>query len=109
MEKIYILPLLALVLTAAVVAACIASMQTLQAEPPETRRLAVKAFGLPSIAVGASYRATRNPLLETYCTSLYDMPGGYCYIYTASFIGTPMRDPAFTSAIPGFHLKALKE
>jgi hypothetical protein len=37
--------------------------------------------GLPSITVGNLNPSARNPGLELLCTSLYDVPGGYCYYF----------------------------
>jgi hypothetical protein len=37
--------------------------------------------GLPSIAIGNLNPSARNPGLELFCTSLYDVPGGYCYYF----------------------------
>jgi hypothetical protein len=41
-----------------------------------------KMIGLPSLAVGNLNPAARNPGLEVLCTSLYDVPGGYCIYFT---------------------------
>jgi hypothetical protein len=38
--------------------------------------------GLPSVAIGNLSPAARNPGLEIFCTSLYDVPGGYCNYFT---------------------------
>jgi hypothetical protein len=38
---------------------------------------------LPSIAIGNLNPSARNPGLEIFCTSLYDVPGGYCYYFTS--------------------------
>ena len=35
-------------------------------------------IGLASIIVGNLNPSARNPGLELFCTSLYDIPGGYC-------------------------------
>ena len=45
--------------------------------------------GLPSIAVGNTNIAARNPGVEIWCTSFYDTPGGYCYYFTQ---GMPHSD-----------------
>jgi len=45
--------------------------------------------GLPSLAIGNLSPAARNPGLEMICTSLFDLPGGYCYYYE---IGVPFED-----------------
>jgi hypothetical protein len=42
--------------------------------------------GLPSIAIGNLNPATRNPGLEIWCTSFYDLPGGDCHYFT---LGVP--------------------
>jgi hypothetical protein len=41
-----------------------------------------KMIGLSSLAVGNLNPAARNPGLEVLCTSLYDVPGGYCSYFT---------------------------
>jgi len=107
-RKLYLLPLAALILTIFVLALAAYSEQEWKAERPPEDITFRETLGLPSIALGTNYGATRNPLLEVYCTSLYDMPGGYCYIYSASFLGTPLKDPVFRAAIPGFNLTAQK-
>lgn len=38
--------------------------------------------GLPSIAIGNLNPSARNPGLELFCPSLYDVPGGYCYYFS---------------------------
>ena len=38
--------------------------------------------GLPSVATGNLNPSARNPGLEIFCTSLYDLLGGYCYYFT---------------------------
>ena len=37
---------------------------------------------LPSIAIGNLSPSARNPGLETLCTGLFDVPGGYCSYFT---------------------------
>jgi hypothetical protein len=34
--------------------------------------------GLPTVAIGNLNPAARSPGLEVFCTSIYDVPGGYC-------------------------------
>jgi hypothetical protein len=51
-----------------------------KAENPDYLRQLV---GLPSVAVGNLNPSARNPGLEYLCTSLYDVPGGYCYYFTS--------------------------
>jgi hypothetical protein len=45
--------------------------------------------GLPSIVLGNLNPAARNPGLEILCTSLYDVPGGYCYYFVP---GVPLSN-----------------
>ena len=109
MRKINLLPLVALILTIMVFALCfINELSWAVLGQSEARKTVREVIGLPSIALGTNYGATRNPLLEVYCTSLYDMPGGYCYIYIASFVGWPMSDPSFLEKVPGFNFTAMK-
>jgi hypothetical protein len=49
-----------------------------KASSPDSLRQIV---GLPSIIVGNLNPSARNPGLELFCTSLYDVPGGYCYYF----------------------------
>ena len=48
--------------------------------------------GLPSVAVGNLSPSARNPGVEALCTSLYDVPSGYCYYFSMGvpFINFPM-------------------
>ncbi len=65
------------ILVAASVFSCVTSELSWSARaghPNPLRQL----VGLPSDAVGNLNPVTRNPGLELYCTSLYDMPGGFC-------------------------------
>jgi hypothetical protein len=39
--------------------------------------------GLSSLVVGNLNPSARNPGLELFCTSLYDVPGGYCYYFSS--------------------------
>jgi hypothetical protein len=80
-----------LVLVAFVVASSIASevawsTNTLESEKTASLRELV---GLPSVAVGNLNPSARNPGLEIFCTSIYDVPGGYCDYFTS---GVPHLD-----------------
>jgi hypothetical protein len=57
-----------------------------KANNPDSLRQLV---GLPSITVGNLNPSARNPGLELLCTSLYDVPGGYCYYFAP---GVPMTN-----------------
>jgi hypothetical protein len=108
-RKIDLLPLAALILTLMVFAFCFVNeLNWVVLEQNPVRQTVREVIGLPSIALGTNYGATRNPLLEVYCTSLYDIPGGYCYIYIASFVGWPMQSPDFFKTVPGFNLTAMR-
>ena len=54
--------------------------------------------GLPSVAIGNLNPASRNPGVEVFCTSLLDMPGGYCYYFTS---GETFNDFNRTVSITG--------
>lgn len=106
MKRIVALPILALVLTVTLMALCAYSeaewgRKTYDSALRET-------IGLPSIAVGTNYEGTRNPLLEIFVRSLYDVPGGYDYVVSSSFIDTPMRLGFYREGIPGFNMTARK-
>ena len=104
-----LLPLLTLILTVLVLLSCLFNELYWESSIQNPVKADVrKTIGLPSIAIGTNYGATRNPLLEVYCTALYDMPGGYCYIFIASFVGWPMQDPEYFKTVPGFNLKAMR-
>jgi hypothetical protein len=102
MKRIVLLPILAIVFTASLISLCALSelgwaSRTYDSTLRET-------IGLPSIAVGTNYEGTRNPLLEIFVRSLYDVPGGYDYVVTSSFIDTPMRQGYFRENVPGFNM-----
>jgi hypothetical protein len=54
--------------------------------------------GLPSLAIGNLNPAARNPGLEVLCTSLYDVPGGYCIYFTQ---GVPQLNLTLACNITG--------
>lgn len=102
MKRIVLMPVLAVILTVALIAVCVQSelgwaSRTYDNDLRET-------IGLPSIAVGTNYEGTRNPLLEIFVRSLYDVPGGHDYVVTSSFIDTPMRVGFFRENVPGFNM-----
>ncbi len=108
MRKILALPVAALLMFVLVLSMNLVSEQAWSdaARRVEEEQAIRRVVGLPSIAIGTYYGATRNPLLEVYCTSLYDVPGGYCYILAAIFVDTPLRDPVYSRTIPGFNMTA---
>ncbi|MEM4706146.1 MAG: hypothetical protein QXW27_01225, partial [Candidatus Methanomethylicaceae archaeon] len=67
-----------------------------------------KTIGLPSIAIGTNYEGTRNPLLDVFVRSLYDIPGGHDYVVASSFIDTPLKLREFFERIPGFNISVKK-
>jgi hypothetical protein len=71
---------MATVLLVFVSLSCLASelSWSAKANSPDSLRQIV---GLPSIVVGNLNPSARNPGLEILCTSLYDVPGGYCYYF----------------------------
>jgi len=108
----FIIPVIALIMLISVLASCAVSEQTWrdlkytrQEGEYDIRRL----IGLPSINAGGNYKATRNPLLELFCTSLYDVPNGHDYIYPAtSYVDTPLRDPEYFKTVPEFNMSAVR-
>ena len=109
---IFIVPIITLIMLAAVLAACAVSEQTwsdIKYTRPEGEQDIRRLVGLPSINAGGNYKATRNPLLEIFCTSLYDMPNGHDYIYPAtSYVDTPLRDPEYLKTVPEFNMSAVR-
>jgi hypothetical protein len=111
--SIFIVPLITLIMLVSVLTACAVSEQTwkgIKDARPEGEYEIRKLVGFPSINAGGNYKATRNPLLEVFCTSLYDMPNGHDYIYPAtSYVNTPLRDPEYMKLIPEFNMTAIRE
>lgn len=106
MKKIIVLPILALIFTASLIIVSLKSESDWQSGGRSTELR--QAIGLPSIAIGTNYEGTRNPLLEIFVRSLYDVPGGYDYVVPSSFIDTPMWQTYFRSITPGFNMTATK-
>lgn len=104
MEKVYLIPILAIVSTILVLAMPILSEVSWQHREDyyELRRT----IGLPSIAIGVNYEGTRNPLLDVFVKSLYDVPGGHDYVVVSSFIDTPLRLKEYFERLPGFNMSA---
>ncbi len=109
MNKVLSLPIITLILMSFLIVAYVLNEQDWSKKRVSEENEIRAIIGLPSIALGTKYGATRNPLLELYCTSLYDLPGGYCYIMSASFIDTPLRDPVYFRTVPEFNMTAFKE
>jgi hypothetical protein len=99
-----LIPILAVVFTAAVIG--IALWGGSSPIPSQDDGNLRRTVGLPSIAIGTNYEGTRNPLTELYVRSLYDIPGGYDYVVSSSFIGTPLVLDFYRELIPGFNLTA---
>ncbi len=106
MRRIVVLPALAIVFTAALMS--LAAYSESQWSNHEYDKNLREILGFPSIAIGTNYEGTRNPLLEVFVRSLYDIPGGYDYIVSSSFIDTPMRLVDFRERTPGFNFTAVK-
>jgi hypothetical protein len=73
--------LLLIVSTSFVVVSCIQSEISWAAKDagPNLERAVAQ---LPNIAVGNLSTYVRSGGLEVMCTSLYDVPGGYCFYFT---------------------------
>lgn len=106
MRRMIVLPLFAIIFTAALISVGLYS--EVQWSGREHDRAIREVLGFPSIAIGTNYEGTRNPLLEVFVRSLYDVPGGYDYIVSSSFIDTPMRLREYREHIPGFNFTAVK-
>ncbi|MCX8182419.1 MAG: hypothetical protein N3D12_04815 [Candidatus Methanomethyliaceae archaeon] len=102
MRKIYLMPIMAIILTCTVMVICVTNQASWQnREYYNDLRYAI---GLPSIAIGTNYEGTRNPLLEVFVRSLYDIPGGYDYVVPSSFIDTPLKLKEYYESVPGFNI-----
>lgn len=106
MRRILILPILAMAFTSSILAVSLysESMWSSMHYDSALRRI----VALPSIAIGTNYEGTRNPMIEVFVRSLYDVPGGYDYIVSSSFIDTPIWTDEFRETIPGFNYTAVK-
>jgi hypothetical protein len=102
MKRIVLVPVLAIVFTASLLAVCAQSELGWASRTYDNKLREV--IGLPSIAIGTNYEGTRNPLLEIFVRSLYDVPGGHDYVVTSSFIDTPMREGYYRERVPGFNM-----
>lgn len=106
MRRIVVLPVLAIAFTAALIS--VAAYSESQWSKREYDKSLREILAFPSIAIGTNYEGTRNPLVEVFVRSLYDVPGGYDYIVSSSFIDTPTRLMEFRERIPGFNFTAVK-
>ncbi|MGC8936632.1 MAG: hypothetical protein ACP5KV_04625 [Candidatus Methanomethylicaceae archaeon] len=102
MKKIYLLPLMTITFTALVLILCVTNQASWQTR--EYYKDLRATIGLPSIAIGTNYEGTRNPLIEVFVRSLYDIPGGYDYVVPSSFIDTPLKLKEYHDSVPGFNL-----
>lgn len=102
MRKVHIFPIMAVIFTISLMIICVRNQVVWQTHEYYGELRA--AIGLPSIAVGTNYEGTRNPLLEIFVRSLYDVPGGYDYVVPSSFIDTPLKLKEYHETVPGFNL-----
>lgn len=56
----------------------------------ETISPLIKAAGYIGPAISSECTATRNPILESICACLGDLPGGYCYHLSCGIVGVPV-------------------
>jgi hypothetical protein len=47
----------------------------------------LRSIGFTGLAISSECTATRNPILETICACLGDLPGSYCYHESCSIVG----------------------
>lgn len=52
--------------------------------------LLIQATGFIGPALSSECTATRNPVLESVCACLGDLPGGYCYHLSCGIVGVPV-------------------
>lgn len=106
MKKTALVPVCAIAFTLALIALTFVSESDWQAKSfDESLRRTV---GLPSIAIGTNYEGTRNPMIEVFVRSLYDIPGGYDYVVPSSFIDTPIWQDYYRETIPEFNMTMVK-
>ena len=56
----------------------------------ESNSLLIQATGFVGPALSSECTATRNPVLESVCACLGDLPGGYCYHLSCGIVGVPV-------------------
>ena len=56
----------------------------------EASSLLIQATGFIGPALSSECTATRNPILESICACLGDLPGGYCYHLSCGIVGIPI-------------------
>ena len=49
----------------------------------------VRSIGFTGLALSSECTATRNPILESVCGCLGDLPAGYCYHLSCAIVGIP--------------------
>ncbi|MEM2743196.1 MAG: hypothetical protein QXF54_04275 [Candidatus Methanomethylicaceae archaeon] len=106
MKKVDIFPIIAFISTILLLILCI--INQISWENKEYYYDLRRTIGLPSIAIGINYEGTRNPLLDVFVRSLYDIPGGHDYVVASSFIDTPLKLREFFERIPGFNISVKK-
>ena len=106
MKKVDIFPIIAFISTILLLILCI--INQISWENKEYYYDLRRTIGLPSIAIGTNYEGTRNPLLDVFVRSLYDIPGGHDYVVASSFIDTPLKLREFFERIPGFNISVKK-
>jgi len=50
----------------------------------------VQAVGFTGLVLSSECTATRNPILESVCGCLGDLPAGYCYHLSCAIVGIPI-------------------
>lgn len=50
----------------------------------------VQAIGFTGIVLSSECTSTRNPILESLCGCLGDLPAGYCYHLSCALVGIPI-------------------
>ncbi|MCS7098265.1 MAG: hypothetical protein NZ922_04740 [Candidatus Methanomethyliaceae archaeon] len=106
MKKVDFIPIMALISTILLIAFTI--LNQISWERHEYYYELRRSIGIPSIAIGTNYEGTRNPLLDIFVRSLYDVPGGYDYVVASSFIDTPLKLREFFERIPEFNISIRK-
>lgn len=107
MKRVDVFPVMALTSTILLLVICI--MNQISWENREFYYDLRRSIGFPAIAIGTNYEGTRNPLLDIFVRSLYDIPGGHDYVVASSFIDTPLKLKEFFERIPNFNMSIRKE
>jgi hypothetical protein len=58
----------------------------------EASDMLIQTVGYVGPAISSECTATRNPVLESVCACLGDLPGGYCYHLSCGIVAVPVME-----------------